>query len=117
MYTVYGIPNCDSVKKALDWFKAHHIAFEFHDYKKKGIAEGQLKKWVRQVGSDILLNKKSTTWRELDEAIKASIASDADAIQLMRKNTSLIKRPVIEQGNKVIEVGFDEASYITSFGS
>ncbi len=111
MYRMYGITNCDSVKKALDWFKTHHVAFEFHDYKKKGIAAGQLKKWCRQVSWELLLNKKGTTWRDLDESVKASILTEADAIALMKEHTSLIKRPVIEAGNKVIAVGFDESIY------
>lgn len=117
MYTVYGIPNCNSVKKAVDWLNAHHLAFEFHDYKKKGVTEGQLKKWSRQSGWETLLNKKGTTWRELDDTVKEAVKTESDAITLMQEHTSLIKRPVIAEGNKVKIVGFDEAEYEAIFGS
>lgn len=116
MYTVYGIANCDSVKKATNWLNSNHIPFEFHDYKKKGITEGRLKKWTRQVNWETLVNKKGTTWRGLAEETKAGVTSEAPAIALMIENTSLIKRPVIEMGNKVFAVGFDEEAYKKAFG-
>lgn len=111
MYIVYGIPNCDTVKKALNWLKAHKINYEFHDYKKLGISPAKLKTWSQQAGWEILLNKKGSTWRGLDPAIQVSITTEAKAIKLMAASTSSIKRPVIEKDNKVILVGFNEQAY------
>lgn len=111
MHTVYGIPNCNTVKKAIDWLKDNHVSYEFHDYKKKGITGEELKKWCQQVGWETLLNKKGTTWRALDEATQASVSGEAGAIALMKDKTSIIKRPVITKDNKVLVVGFDEAVY------
>ncbi|GAC1444133.1 MAG: ArsC family reductase [Sediminibacterium sp.] len=111
MYMIYGIPNCDTVKKTLNWFKEHKLDHAFHDYKKKGISATQLKTWCRQLGWEPLLNKKGTTWRKLPEAIQVSITSEAKAIALMAHETSIIKRPVIERGDNVVTVGFDERVY------
>jgi arsenate reductase (glutaredoxin) len=111
MYTVYGIPNCNTVKKALDWLKANDVKFEFHDYKKKGITEKQLQSWSKQQGWESLINKKGTTWRQLDEATQASITGEKQAIALMQEKTSVIKRPLIEADGKVVALGFDEAAY------
>lgn len=115
MYTVYGIPNCDTVKKALDWLKSNNINYEFHDYKKKGISDDKLKAWSEQVGWEKLLNKKSATWRGLDEATQSSAVDEASAIAIMRDATSIIKRPVIEKGKNIVAVGFDEAGYKKAF--
>jgi arsenate reductase len=111
MYIVYGIPNCDTVKKAINWLKAKKIPHSFHDYKKNGITPGKLKQWSEQAGWEILLNKRGTTWRELDAKTQASITNEKAAIRLLVENTSAIKRPVIEKDKKVIIVGFDEAIY------
>jgi len=108
---VYGIKNCDTVKKALTWLKAKDIDFEFHDYKTQGISEAKLKAWCEQVAWETLLNKKGTTWRKLDEAAQASVTNAASAIKIMVANTSVIKRPVIEKKGKVLVVGFDEVVY------
>ncbi len=110
-YIIYGIPNCDTVKKTLDWLKKKGIAYEFHDYKKKGIDQARLSAWSKQVGWETILNRKGTTWRDLDETVKASITNETKAIALLAKNTSIIKRPVVEKGDKVVAVGFDEAVY------
>ena len=111
MYIVYGIPNCDTVKKVLNWLQKHAIGYQFHDYKKEGISAAKLKAWSGQVGWESFFNKKSTTWRELDAKTQASITTEKTAIKLMVENTSIIKRPVIEKGDKVITVGFNEAAY------
>lgn len=108
---LYGIKNCDTVKKALTWLNEKGIAFEFHDYKKEGIKEEKLKNWCQQVGWEILLNKKGTTWRKLDETTQASVANEATAIKIMMNNTSIIKRPVLEKAGKALAVGFDEVVY------
>ncbi len=97
--------------------KSPHLAgktkdpYEFHDYKKSGITTAKLKQWSSQVGWEILLNKKGTTWRNLDEKTQASVTNEKAAIKILSENTSAIKRPVIEKGDKVMMVGFDEAAY------
>ena len=108
---VYGIKNCDTVKKAIDWLKKKNIAFEFHDYKTQGISEEKLKEWTKQVSWEILLNKRGTTWKKLDAAVQEKTNNEKAAIAVMRENTSIIKRPVIEKNGKVIAVGFDEKEY------
>jgi arsenate reductase (glutaredoxin) len=111
MYIVYGIPNCDTVKKVLVWLQNHKIAYQFHDYKKEGITAAKLKTWSAQVGWETFFNKKSTTWRELDAKTQAFITTEKAAIKLMADNTSIIKRPVIEKGDIVVTVGFNETAY------
>lgn len=108
---VYGIKNCDTVKKALNWLKANNKAFEFHDYKKEGITPEKLQIWSSQVGWENLLNRRGTTWRKLDEKTRNSVTDETQAVNVMLTNTSIIKRPVIEKEGKVLMVGFDEASY------
>ena len=108
---VYGIKNCNTVKTALDWLKKHKIEFEFHDYKAKGITDAKLKEWIKQVGWESLVNKKGTTWRQLDDKIKDSVKNQASAIALMKEKTSVIKRPLLEREGKVVALGFDEDAY------
>ncbi|RFM29000.1 ArsC family reductase [Deminuibacter soli] len=115
MYTVYGIPNCNTVKKALDWLKAHNITYTFHDYKKQGITTAKLQSWSKQKGWESLVNKKGTTWRQLDEAAQAAVKDEPSAFALMEEKTSVIKRPLIEKGDKVVALGFDEAAYEKAF--
>lgn len=112
---VYGIKNCNTVKSALDWLNRHNIKFEFHDYKKSGITESKLKAWSNQVGWENLVNKRGTTWRQLDEAIQKKITSEKSAIALMMDKTSVIKRPLIEKNDKVVLLGFDETTYTQKF--
>ena len=111
MYIVYGIPNCDTFKKAVNWLQKHKVGYEFHDYRKKGISSQKLKTWSKQVGWETLLNKRGSTWRELDQVTQASITNEKAAINLLVQNTSAIKRPVIEQEDAVVVVGFDEEVY------
>lgn len=108
---VYGIKNCNTVKTALDWLKKKNVVFDFHDYKAKGITEAKLKEWSKQVGWESLVNKRGTTWRQLDEATQAKIKSESAAIALMKEKTSIIKRPLIEKDGKVVVLGFDEEEY------
>ncbi|MEO8174746.1 MAG: ArsC family reductase [Sediminibacterium sp.] len=115
MFTIYGIPNCDTVQKVIKWFNESKILYEFHDYKKSGISAAKLKTWCDQVGWEILLNKRGTTWKELDAKTQATINNEKAAIKLMVENTSSIKRPVIEKGEKVITVGFNAPAYETLF--
>lgn len=111
MKTVYAIPNCNTVKKALDWLQKNKIAYEFHDYKKKGITATVLTNWCKQVGWETLVNKKGATWRQLTPDIQASITTQKAAIALMIEKTSIIKRPLIEENGKILALGFDETEY------
>ncbi len=114
--TVYGIKNCNTVKAGLDWLKKHRVAFEFHDYKSKGISEEKLKEWSRQVGWEQLLNKRGTTWRQLDEATQQKITNEKAAFALMREKTSVIRRPLIEDNGMILTLGFDEKEFKQKFG-
>jgi arsenate reductase len=109
MITLYGIPNCDTIKKARKWLSDNGQDYSFHDYKKQGVPEKQLRSWVKQLGWETLLNKRGTTWRKLDEATKASV-DEASAIQIMLDNPSIIKRPVLSCG-KTLLVGFSAEEY------
>ena len=109
MVTIFGIKNCDTMKKAFAWLAAHEVAYEFHDYKSTGVTPAKLKAWSGKVGWEILLNTRGTTWRRLSPAQQANV-DEAKAIRLMSENPSLIKRPVIESGPAVL-VGFDTERY------
>lgn len=105
---VYGIPNCNTVKKARTWLDEQGAPFVFHDYKKQGVPADRLDDWIKQVGWEVLVNRQGTTWRQLDDATKAGVSDAASAKALMLKQASVIKRPVIERAGKVLAVGFDE---------
>lgn len=107
---VYGITNCNTVKKALDWLKANNVAYEFHDFKKLGITEEKLEEWDARAGYEKFMNKQGLTWKQLDHAVKESIKTKADALHLLQQKTSMIKRPVIENGGFLF-FGFDEGVY------
>ena len=109
MLKIYGIPNCDTMKKARRWLEANGIEYDFHDYRKLDVPEKNLKNWVTKTGWETVLNKRGTTWRKLDDAIKDSI-DEATAIQLMIDNPSIIKRPVIESG-KLLVIGFNDDQF------
>ncbi len=112
---LYGIKNCNTVKSAIDWLKKNKVDFQFHDYKKESITAAKLKEWSKQVGWESLVNKRGTTWRQLDEDIQLKIKNEASAIALMLEKTSVIKRPLIEDGDKVVALGFDEEDYRKKF--
>ena len=105
---VYGIPNCNTVKKARTWLDERGVGFVFHDHKKQGVPAARLDDWIEQVGWEVLVNRQGTTWRQLDEAVKAGVVDAASAKAVMLANPSVIKRPVIEQGGRVLVVGFDD---------
>ena len=107
---VYGIPNCDTTKKAITWLNKNKISFCFHDYKQEGISKHKLESWCNNNGWETIFNKRSTTWRALSNAVQDKITGQSSAAKLMIKNTSIIKRPVIEFGDKII-IGFDEAVF------
>lgn len=110
---VYGIPNCDTVKKARRWLDENGVKYEFHDYKKLGISLTILETWCNDHGFEALINKRGTTWRRLDEKDKENL-DQQKAIALMHTNTSLIKRPVTEHSTTRL-IGFDEPQYAEVF--
>jgi arsenate reductase len=109
MIKIYGIPNCDTMKKARKWLEENKLEYEFHDYKKLGVPEENLKQWVKNAGWNTLLNRRGTTWRKLDDDTKNNIDENS-AIQVMLDNPSAIKRPVLENGDMLL-VGFKEDEY------
>ena len=115
MMKLYGIANCDTVKKSRTWLASHDIAFEFHDFKKQGLAADLAQNWLQQASFELLINRKGLTWRGLPEEQKNSITSSGAAQQLMLDKTSVIKRPLLEQDGKLLHIGFDEAAYSKLF--
>jgi Spx/MgsR family transcriptional regulator len=111
MTILYGIPNCDTVKKARDWLARHGVAHEFHDFKKAGVPAERLARWVESAGWERVLNRKGTMWRKLDEATQACVVDAASAQAVMRREASTIKRPVVEWDDGRITVGFDEKDW------
>src|SRR5437667_252968 len=106
MIIIYGIKNCDTMKKAFDWLKANNIPYTFHDYKKSGIDKATIQEWLKSFPLEQVINTKGTTWKQLSDEQKSSIANIEDAIALMQEKTSIIKRPIV----KLIEgylLGFD----------
>jgi len=114
MTILYGIRNCDTMKKAWTWLDSKKIAYQFHDYKKSGIDKGVLEGWVKKVGWDVLLNRAGTTFKKLPDADKDGI-TEKKAIALMLAQPSMIKRPVLEAKGK-ITVGFKPDNYKKLFG-
>ena len=111
--TMFGIANCDTVKKARAWLDAQGLAYTFHDYKKLGADAGQVAGWVAQAGLDKVLNRAGTTFRKLDEAQKGDLCADK-AIALMVAQPSLIKRPIVEHPGGLL-VGFKDAEWAAAF--
>lgn len=106
--TVYGIPNCDTVKKARTWLADHGIDYVFHDFKKQGVPEALLRDWLKTQGRDVMINRKGPTWRKLDATVQASVVDDVSAVAVMLANSSVIKRPVVVWPNGTVTVGFKE---------
>ena len=109
MTTLYGISNCDTIRKAKKWLEANGVDYEYHDFRKDGLDEEQLKSWVAELGWEVLLNKRGTTWRQQADEVKNNI-DEASAIQLMLESPAIIKRPVLDLGDRRV-VGFKEADY------
>ena len=112
--TIFGIKNCDTMKKARSWLGEHGVAYTFHDYKAEGIDDGTLRKWAREVGWQTLLNRAGTTFRKLPDARKARLDAHA-AIALMLEQPSMIKRPVVDAGGGTLLVGFKPEQYAATF--
>ena len=107
--TLYGIPNCDSMKKARKWLAEHDVDYVFHDYKKLGIEEPLLRDWISRVGWEVLLNRRGMMWRKLTQEQRDNI-DEQNAIALMLSTPSIIKRPVLVKDDLIL-VGFDETKY------
>jgi len=114
MINIYGIKNCNSVKKALDWMNENNITYEFHDYKKVGADKEVLEKFIEKFGWEKVLNRKGMTWRNLSKQEQENITDKNLAIVLMVDKTSIIKRPLIDLGEELL-IGFDEDEYKKSF--
>ena len=109
--TLYGIPNCDTVKKARAWLTGEGVGYTFHDFKKQGVPPERLDHWLATAGWQKLLNRQGTTWRKLDPAAQARASDAAGARALMLEQPSVIKRPVVEWDGKAVTVGFDAADW------
>lgn len=116
MIKLYGIPNCNTVKKARTWLDEHGVAYEFHDFKKQGIDAATLEHWLTQTSWEKLVNRAGMTWRGLDEGAKAAVKDNASAIALMLEKTSVIKRPVLTNQGQIIALGFSEPEFERLFG-
>lgn len=109
--TLYGIPNCNTIKKARDWLNTHGIDYTFHDFKKQGITPTLLSNWLNQQSHSKLINRAGLTWRGLSEDIKNNLNDSTCAIALMLDKPSVIKRPVLEKDGRILHVGFSETDY------
>ncbi|WXG56161.1 MAG: ArsC family reductase [Candidatus Sedimenticola sp. (ex Thyasira tokunagai)] len=113
MVVIYGIPNCDTMKKARKWLDAQGVEYRFHDFKKHGLDREMLLEWNRKVGWETLLNRRGMMWRKLSDEAKANI-DEASAIEIMLETPTIIKRPVVDVGG-VLHVGFSDAGYVKIF--
>lgn len=114
MLTLYGIPNCDTVKKARNWLDARGAAYAFHDYKKAGVDENSLRQWIAALGWEAVLNRAGTTFRKLPDADRADLDADK-AVALMLAQPSMIKRPIVE-GDGVLLAGFKREVWDAALG-
>ncbi|WP_263322295.1 ArsC family reductase [Endozoicomonas sp. Mp262] len=113
MITLYGISNCDTIRKARRWLKDAGIEYHFHDYRKEGIDESMLQHWIEQLDWEQLVNKRGTTWRQLPEDIKSSVDA-GQALKLMLEQPAMIKRPLLDLGDKPV-LGFSPSLYSSLF--
>ena len=112
---VYGIPNCDTVKKARSWLSEQGLAYEFHDFKKQGVPADKLALWIESVDWEKLTNRQGTTWRKLEPEIQASVVDAASATCVLLDHASVIKRPVVEWSDGRISVGFKAETWQADF--
>lgn len=113
MITLYGIKNCDTVKKARTWLEQHKVDYHFHDFRVNGLTAAQVKIWITEIGLETLVNKRSATWKELDEATKTNF-NEANAATVISENPTLIKRPLLDTGKQKY-VGFKDTEYTHIF--
>jgi len=111
MITLYGIPNCDTVKKARTWLADHGVDYTFHDFKKQGVPIAQLDQWLSAMGWETLINRKGTMWRSLDDATKASVVDAASARAVVISAPSVIKRPLVVWADGQVTVGFKPEAF------
>ena len=111
--TLYGILNCETVKKARTWLTEHGVAHTFYDFKKLGVPADQLPHWIKAVGWEKLVNRQGTTWRKLDAVTQSAVVDAASACALMRANPSVVKRPVVVWGDGDVSVGFSPEVFAT----
>ena len=111
MYTIYGIKNCSTMKKAFTLLDELGLQYTFHDYKKSGIDTETLEQWIDVLGLDTVMNRKGTTWRALSDAEQAEANTMAGALELMKNKTSAIKRPILSDGKGLLICGFNEEEY------
>ena len=113
MITLYGIPNCDTVKKARTWLDQNNVEHQFHDFRKDGVDAAQVKQWIADLGVDTLINKRSTSWKALTDEQKSSL-NESTALELILESPTLIKRPLLDKDGE-LQVGFKAATYETTF--
>jgi Spx/MgsR family transcriptional regulator len=111
---VYGIPNCDQIKRTLAWFAEHRVPADLHDYRKSGAPQGLLREWVARCDWETLVNRRGTTWRMLPDTEKARLVDAESAVRLMAAHPSVIRRPVVDYNGRLL-VGFDPALFATTF--
>lgn len=109
--TLYGIPNCDTVKRARQWLDAAGLAYQFHDFKKAGVPAPELQRWLAELGWEKVINRSGTSWRKLDDAQKAAVVDAASAARLAQEQPSVIKRPVVHWADDRLSIGFNEALF------
>jgi len=109
MVRIYGIKNCDTMKKAFAWLDAHKVRYEFHDYKKDGVPKGKLADWAKRAGWEKLANTRGPTWRKIPDSQKQTLEA-AKAVRLLQENSSAIRRPIVEAGERLL-IGFDPAEF------
>jgi len=114
MTTLYGIKSCDKVKAARRWLEQHDVEYRFHDYREDGLKPAQIKDWLTALGTETLVNRRSTTWRSLSERDKKALESSA-AVKMLSQYPTLIKRPLLEHRKRFV-VGFNAAEYAAIFG-
>ncbi len=112
--TLYGIKNCDTVRKARRWLDDHHIDYDFHDFRADGLTKIKVNQWLKEVGADILVNRRGTTWRKLTDAQKV-VSSQSAIVNLLVEQPAIIKRPVLDN-NGTLHVGFNDVEYKELFG-
>ena len=110
---LYGIPNCDTVKRARAWLEDRGVEHRFHDFKKSGVPDDPMSRWIERLGWQALLNRQGTTWRKLSDAAKMAVVDAASAHQVMTQHPSLIRRPVVEWPNGDITLGFTHDAFKT----
>ncbi len=113
---VFGIANCDQVRKARTWLQAAGVAYHFHDYRVDGLDAARLADWMRHVPWDALINRRGTTWRRLDDSRRAAVTDQLSATELLLEQPTLVKRPVLQHGQRLL-VGFSEPLYQSFFGA